>query len=75
MGQIKYFLFSREQMEFRKIMEAKQGKKFKVGTVIINGVRKPYTEMSDSGKSRYSDANIVAHGDISKIKYTPPKGE
>lgn len=75
MSQIKYFLFSREQMEFRKSMEAKQGKKFKVGTVIVNGVRKHYTEMSDSGVSNYSDAKIVAHGDISKIKYTPPKGE
>lgn len=75
MGQVKYFLFSREQMEFRKDIEARQGKKFKVGTVIINGVRKHYTELSDSGKSRYSDAIIVAHGDISRIKYTPPKGE
>ena len=75
MSQIKYFMFSREQMEFRKSMEANQGKRFKVGTVIVNGVRKPYTEMSDSGKSRYSDATIVAYGDISKIRYTPPKGE
>lgn len=75
MSQIKYFLFSREQMEFRKSMEARQGKKFKVGTVIVNGVRKHYTEMSDTNKSRYSDAVIVAHGDISTFKYTQPKGE
>ena len=75
MSQIKYFLFSREQMEFRKTIEARQGKKFKAGTVIVNGVRKLYTEMSDTSKSKYSDTIIVAHGDISKIKYIPPKGE
>ena len=74
-GEYRYFLFSREQMEFRKAMEAKQGRKFKVGTVIISGVRKPYTELSITGKSIYSDADIVAHGDISTMKYTLPKGE
>lgn len=75
MGQIKYFLFSREQLEFMKKMESVQGKRFKTGTVIVNGVRKQYTEMSNSSKSRYADAQLVTQGDISKIKYTPPKGE
>lgn len=75
MSQNKYFLFSRQQMEFRKQIEAKQGKKFKVGTVIINGVRKAFTEMSDSNRSQYSDAQVVAYGDISKIRYSAPKGE
>ena len=74
MGQIKYFLFSREQMEFMKKMEAVRGKRFKTGTVIVNGVRKPYTEMSNSSNSRYTDAQLVAKGDISNMRYTPPKG-
>lgn len=75
MDQIKYFLFSREQMEFMKNMEAVQGKRFRTGTVIVNGIRKQFTELSSSGVSRYSDAKIVAQGDISRIKYTPPRGE
>ena len=75
MGQNKYFLFSRKQMEFRKNIEYKQGRKFKAGIVIVNGVRKLFTEMSDYNQSRYSDAEVVAHGDIDKIRYILPKGE
>lgn len=75
MSQNKYFLFSRDQMEFMKKMEATRGKRFKIGTVIVNGVRKVYTEMSNNSSSRYADAQIVAYGDITKMRYTPPKGE
>lgn len=75
MGKNKYFLFSRQQMEFRKDIEYKQGRKFKPGIVIVNGVRKVFTEMSDYKQSRYSDAEVVAYGDITKIRYIMPKGE
>ena len=62
-----------EQLKFRRETELKLGNnQFKPGQVIVNGVKTPFTEMSDKGKSRYSDAKIVAYGDITKMKYTLP---
>ena len=75
MAQTKYFLYSSEQLKFRKDIESKMGKRFKIGHVIVNGVRKPFTELSSSPKSRFTDAIIVAEGDPSLMNYTLPKGE
>lgn len=72
---IKYFLYSSEQLKFRKDVEAKMGKKFRVGHVIVNGVRKPFTELSSTPKSRYPDAKIVAEGDPTLMRYTLPEGQ
>ena len=71
---IKYFFYSSEQLKFRRQMEEKMGKKFVVGQVIVNGVRKPFTEMSSSQTSRYPDAKLVARGDTSIMRYTLPEG-
>ena len=71
----RYFFYSSEQMQFQEKMETKQGKNYKVGTVIYKGKRRNFTEMSRTNTSRYSDAKLVAEGDISRIKYTLPKGE
>ena len=71
---IKYFFYSSEQLKFRRQMEEKMGKKFVVGQVIVNGVRKPFTEMSSTPKSRYSDAKLIAEGDPATIKYSLPGG-
>jgi len=71
----RYFIYSSEQLEFQKKMESKLGKNYKVGTVISRGKKKSFTELSKTGKSRYSDAKIVAEGDINLIKYTLPRGE
>ena len=68
----KYFIFSSEQLKFRRETELKLGRHFKPGQVIVNGVRTPFTELSDKDKSRYSDAKVVAYGDISKMTYTLP---
>lgn len=72
---IKYFMYSSEQLKIRKQVELKMGKKFKVGHVIVNGVKKPFTELSNTGKSRYADAKIVAQGDPQVMNYIMPKGE
>lgn len=74
MALIKYFIYSSEQLKFRKQMEEKMGKKFMVGHVIVDGVRKPFTEMASSPKSRYPDAKIVAEGDPTIMRYTLPEG-
>ena len=70
----RYFIYSSEQLKFRKSVEEKMGKKFRVGHVIVNGVKKPFTELSATPTSRYADFKIVASGEISKMKYTMPEG-
>ena len=71
----KYFLYSSEQLKFRKVMEEKMGKKFRVGHVIVNGVRKPFTEISSTTSSRYTDSKLVAQCEIATMRYTLPGGE
>lgn len=71
----KYFFYSSQQLQLRKQVEEKMGKKFKVGHVVVNGVRKPFTELSSSDKSRYADAKLVASGEISLMRYTMPEGK
>lgn len=72
----RYWLYSSSQMEFQKRMEENMGKRYKVGTVIYQGKRRNYTELSTSPtSSQYSDAKIVAQGDMRTIKYTTPRGE
>ena len=72
---IKYFFYSSQQLQLRKQVEEKMGKKFKVGHVIVNGVRKPFTELTSSNKSRYADAKLVASGDVDLMRYTLPEGK
>lgn len=68
----KYFLYSLIQLNFRKQTELKLGRKFKPGQVIVNGKKLPFTELSSTDKSRYSDAMVVAQGETSNMKYTMP---
>lgn len=70
----RYFLYSTEQFNLRKSVEEKMGKRFKVGHVIVDGVRKPFTEISASPISKYADAKVVASGDIATMRYTEPEG-
>lgn len=70
----KYFFFSNEQLKMRREVESNMGKKFKPGQVTVNGVRKPFTEMTTSDKSRYPDAKLVAEGDPTTMVYTEPTG-
>lgn len=72
MAMTKYFFYSYEQLNMRKQVELKMGKKFKVGHVVVNGVRKPFTEMTSSSKSRFADAKLVAFGDPTIMVYTEP---
>lgn len=70
---MKYFLFSSSQLEFRREIENKMGRKFNPGYVIIDGVRHEFTEMSSIPESkRFSDAKVVAYGDTTKVRYRMP---
>lgn len=67
------FIFSKEQMKRKKEIE---GKNAKFGTVVVKGSNKTYTEIIRKITPNLpSDYQIVASGDIRKIKYFPPKGD
>lgn len=68
----RYWLYSREQLKFKQEREAALGRKFKVGFVIVNGVKKNVTEINSTGVSRFADAKIVAEGDQKDFKYSQP---
>ena len=72
MAMTKYFFYSYEQLTMRKQVELKMGKKFKVGHVVVNGVRKPFTEITSTPVSRFADAKLVASGDPTIMIYTEP---
>lgn len=68
---VKYFMYSSTQFKKRKEIEAKIGRKYIPGVVIVNGTPRQYTEIvSSPSNSRYSDALILISGDINTIKYT-----
>ena len=50
------------------------GKKFRVGHVIVNGVKKPFTELYSTPISRFADAKLVASGDDKLMNYIMPEG-
>ena len=43
---VKYFFYSAEQLKLRVQLEKRRGKTFNVAHVIVNGTRKPFTELS-----------------------------
>lgn len=65
-----YFIYSEEQKVMRSDLEAKMSRLFIPGKVIVNGVRKQFTELNTTGNLRYPDSVIVAQGLQSKITYT-----
>ena len=68
MATAKYYLYSASQAKLRKENEAKLGKTYKFGTLVKNGKRLPFTEVSTTGKSIYSDAKVIYYGDPNRIK-------
>ena len=66
----KYFIYSASQMRDRTEIEKKSGRKFVPGTVVGGPNKVQDTELSNTKTSRYSDATIVAEGDITKMSYT-----
>ena len=70
---MRYFIYSTEQMKLKRQMEKRLGRDLALGTVIVNGERKFFTEMvEDLSNVRYSDAILVIYADIREIKYTNP---
>lgn len=67
-----YFLYSEQQHKERSEIEKKMSRIFSPGSVIVNGRKKIFTELSKSSTNRYPDCKIIAEGLKSKMMYTPP---
>ena len=68
---MRYFMYSTEQMKLKRTIEKRLGRDLVLGTVIVKGEQKQYTEIvTDPKNVKYSDAEIVVYGDIRELKYT-----
>lgn len=76
-SQYVYFMNSDEYVSKTNEVEAKLGRRFVVGNVIVKGVKKNYAIMSTTKKflSQYPDAKLIAEGYKSKMQYTEPTTE
>ena len=68
-----YFLYSEQQEKWRSEVEAKMGRVFEPGTVVVTGRRVPFTELSSKPTNRLPDVKIIAEGYRSKMKYADIK--
>ena len=65
-----YFLYSDQQMSDRTKIERTINRTFKPGTVIVNGKKKLFTEISKKPTNRYPDCKVVAEGYKSQMTFT-----
>ena len=65
-----YFLYSDQQNKERSEIEKKMSRTFVPGTVVINGRKRTFTELSKNNKNRYPDCKVVAEGFKSKMVFT-----
>lgn len=69
----KYFLYSELQIKEKNNILAKSGKEFVPGTVVINGKRQKFTQLSDTAKMpRYIDTKVVASGEYNDFTVVKP---
>lgn len=66
-----YFLYSEQQYKERTEIEARMSRVFNPGSVVVNGKRREFTEISRKNTNRYPDCKLVAEGWRSKMNYTP----
>ena len=72
----KYFLYSQDQIQEKESVLNTSGKTFVPGTVVVNGVRKQFTQLSNSATmARFIDTKVVAQGELSTFTYTLPRSE
>lgn len=70
---IVYFLYSEEQFKEKNNILAKAGKSFAPGTVVVNGTRKKYTQISNKPSlDRFIDTRVIATGYKDQFTYTEP---
>lgn len=66
-----YFMFSVTQMNNSEKINKTIGKKYKPGTVLVNGSYKQFTEIVNRLEDvKYPDAILVASGVLSEMRYS-----
>ena len=69
----KYFLYSDEQISEKNKILSRSAKEFVPGTVVVNGRRVKFTQLSSDNKlPRFIDTRIVAEGEVSNFVYAMP---
>lgn len=72
----RYFIFSQKQYQERVDAENKLGKRYIPGKVMVRGVYKDFTEISNSpSNSRYADGKLITEGYLDELKYIMNKSE
>ena len=72
-----YFVYSGEQIKEKNSILKPRNKKFKCGTVVVNGQRKEFTQIVTklSQMSRYVDTRIICEGVLGDFTYNNPTEE
>lgn len=72
-----YFMYSDEQIKEKNNVLKVSGKKFVCGTVVVNGQRKKFTQITTNKDtmSRFVDSYIVTEGVYGDITYIDPTSE
>ena len=69
----RFFIYSREQQERIQAANLAAGRPApKFGEVVVNGVRKIYTDKRIDANSPFADAVVLISGDEYKIRHTEP---
>lgn len=67
------FIYSAQQANDLRTINEKNGDRFHLGSVVVNGVEKKYTAIvRNMNEVSYSDARKLIEGDIRHIRYTSP---
>ena len=70
---VKYFLYSEEQIKEKNSILSKMSQEFVPGTVVVNGRRQKFTQLSDGpSMPRYIDTKIIASGELANFTWTKP---
>lgn len=69
----KYFLYSELQIKEKNEILSKSGKEFIPGTIVLNGKRQKFSQISDSpNMPRYIDTKIITKGEESELTFVKP---
>lgn len=74
---MQYFLYSDEQIKEKNAVLAQTSKVFEPGTVVVNGRKVKFTQLSTSPTiPRFVDTKIVASGEnLKDFSYVVPKNK
>lgn len=69
-----YFLYSDEQIKEKNQILSTTNRVFEPGTVVVNGTRKKFTQLSDKPTiPRFIDSKIIAEGYVDQFTFTDTK--